>query len=133
MTMPAPSLLRETLYRSSKLVVRRSSRHRWGVFALEPIDAYELLEEAPYAVVPREQIDAAPVCEVYSYSFDDESVVIGFGFAGLYNHAAEPNSSYELDRINEVMRHYATRAIGAGEELTLDYGAENVERYGLSG
>ena len=132
MVMAAPSLLRQTLYRSNKLVVRRSSRHRWGVFALEPIEAYELLEEAPYVVVPQEQIDAAPICEVYSYGFDDRSVVIGFGFAGLYNHAAEPNSDYELDRVNEVMRHYALRSIAAGEELTLDYGDDNVERYGLS-
>lgn len=129
----APSLLRQQLYRSSKLIVQRSPRHRWGVFAVEPIAAYELLEEAPYVVVPQEQIDAAPVCEVYSYGLDEGGVVIGFGLAGVYNHAAEANCDYQLDAVNEVIRHYATRAIAAGEEVTLDYGEENVERYGLSG
>ena len=32
------------------------------------------------------------------------------------------NCAYELDVVNEVMRHYALEDIPAGSELTLDYG-----------
>lgn len=131
MAVAPQSLLRQTLLSSGKLEVRRSPRHGWGVFATAPLEAYELLEEAPYVLVPREQIDAAPAAEVYCYHFDDAQVLIGFGMAGLYNHSVTPNADYELDRINGAMRHYTLRPVAAGEELTLHYGEENIERYNL--
>ena len=132
MLADGPSLLRTTLFRNVKLVVRRSPLHRWGVFAWQPIEPFELLEEAPYVAVPQAEIELAPACEIYSYGLNNGHVAVGFGFAALYNHSGEANCDYELDRVNEVMRHYATRRIEAGEELTLDYGEENVIRYGLA-
>ena len=123
------SLLRYELYRGSKLAVRRSRLHRWGVFALETIRRYELLEEAPYFAVAKEELTGSPICEAYSYWLSDDTSLLAMGCAGLYNHSFEPNADFELDRINEVIRHYALRDIEAGEELTLDYGEENAGRF----
>jgi hypothetical protein len=47
----------EELYKNPKICVRRSKIHRWGVFAIEDIKEREILEEAPYFVLTKEDID----------------------------------------------------------------------------
>lgn len=116
-------------YRPTKLSVRRSRLHGWGVFAAEPIAAYELLEESPYFISPLKELRKAPSCETYSYYLDEETSIIGLGLAGLYNHSSDPNCSHEIDNVNQLMKHYALRDIAAGEELTIDYGAENAAHF----
>jgi SET domain-containing protein len=126
---PAPSMLKQDLYRSPKLAVRRSPVHRWGVFAVEPIAAHELLEESPFFYLDKREIKKAPACEPYTYYFDEAWSIVGLGLAGLYNHATTPNADHQIDKLNEVMRHYSTRAIQAGEEITLHYGDENAANF----
>jgi uncharacterized protein len=126
---PAPTMLRPEPYHATKLAVRRSPLHRWGVFATAPIAKHEVLEEAPYACVPKKQLAKAPACETYSYYLDDATSILGFGLAPLYNHHDTPNASHEIDQVNELMRHYALRDIAAGEEITLNYGAENAKHF----
>jgi len=111
------------------MIVQRSNIHRWGVFAKDSIKKYEILEEFPYFKVPLEELNNAPSCVSYSYNLDNEFSIIGMGFCGLYNHSFDPNVDYEIDKVNEVMRHYAIRDIDAGEELTLNYGEENAENF----
>lgn len=114
----------ELLY-AEKLAVRRSNIHRWGVFARQKIKKYEILEEFPYFSIPTEELNECKSCLPYSYFLSDKFSVIGMGFCGLYNHSSNSNVDCEIDKVNEVMRHYATRDIQVGEELTLDYGEEN--------
>lgn len=129
MDIPVPSLRRNELYRGFKICVRRSELHRWGVFALRDIQKDEMLEEAPYFVVPMDEINAAPSCLTYSYWLDGGSMLIGTGGACLYNHSYEPNADYQIDKVNEIIRHYATRDIEAGEEITINYGEENAKDF----
>lgn len=119
------SLHKISLYHSNKLQIKRSNIHRWGVFAKNPLKKFELLEEVPYFIVPNKQIKKIPSCLMYSYFLDNKNSLIGMGYAGLYNHSSNPNVDYEIDKINEVIRHYAIIDINPGEELTLDYGEEN--------
>ncbi len=126
------SMLREEPLRPAKIAVRKSKLHRWGVFAIAPIAAYEIIEEAPFFSVDRKQICKVPSCQKYSYYSDSETNIIGLGFAGLYNHSYTPNCSYEVDYVNELMRHYALCDIVSGEEITLNYGEENA-KYFLKG
>lgn len=115
----------DELYKNPKICVRRSKIHRWGLFALEQIKEREILEEAPYFVLTKEELNIAPICNAYSYWLEDTRSLIGMGFAGLYNHSFESNVDYQIDKINEIIRHYATRDIAKGEELFLNYGSEN--------
>jgi SET domain-containing protein len=123
---PAPTMLRPEPYHATKIAVRRSPLHRWGVFATAPIAKHEVLEEAPYYCVPKAELAAS---EPYSYYFTDDTSIFGGGMAGFYNHSEAPNTDHEIDRVNELMRHYALRDIAAGEELTLNYGEENAKHF----
>jgi SET domain-containing protein len=123
------SLHLERLFQPKKICVKRSKIHRWGVFAKKSIKKYEILEESPYFAVPIEEINHATSCMTYSYVFDDKFYIIGMGNCGLYNHSFDSNVDYEIDKVNEVMRHYATRDIDEGEELTLNYGEENAKYF----
>jgi len=126
------SLIKDVLRRNLNIEIRRSVIHGWGVFAKQKINQYTLLEEAPYFAVPDEQLSYAPECERYSYWLTDNSQLIGMGYAGLYNHSDSANASYEIDYVNQVIRHYSIFDIEANQEITLDYGKENVDRFNLN-
>lgn len=114
-------------FKSNKICVRRSPVHRWGVFALEPIKKSELLEESPYIAISFEEVGNAPSCEPYTYWLEDDYSLIGMGYAGLYNHSSTSNVDYQVDKVSEVIRHYATTDIETGEELLLNYGKDNAK------
>ena len=130
--MGAPKYLqiKSKLYHNPKLEVCSSVTHRWGVFAKQEIKCHEILEEAPYFVVPTEEVEAAPSCEVYSYWLEDGYSLIGMGYAGLYNHSFKPNATYHVDKVNEIITHYATKDIEAGQEVVIDYGVDNAAVFG---
>lgn len=132
--MPEPTFLevKQTLYRNPKIQVRRSSVHRWGLFATEDIKCHEILEEAPYFSVSSAEVDAAPSCEVYTYWLEDGFCLIGMGYAGLYNHCFEPNADYHIDKVSEVITHYAIKDINAGDELFINYGTDNAASFGCT-
>jgi SET domain-containing protein len=117
------------LFSSEKLIVKRSNIHRWGVFAKKPIKKYEILEEFPYFEIPVSESNNCPSCIPYTYTLNRETNIIGMGFCGLYNHSFSPNVNYEIDLVNQVMRHYAIKNIHINEELTLDYGEENAKGF----
>lgn len=123
------SLYKINLYNSNKLYIKRSDIHRWGVFAKNSIKKYELIEESPYFSVPYKNIKKIPSCFAYSYFLDEKNNLIGMGYSGLYNHSFNPNTDYEIDKINEIIRHYAISDINVGEELTLNYGEENAKNF----
>ena len=121
------NLDRDELFCREGVFVARSDVHRWGVFTDKKIKKLDVIQEAPYCTFPEKELKKSDIVVRYSYSSEgwDERVdecVIGFGFAALYNHSEEPNCAYELDTINEVMRHYALEDIPAGSELYIDYG-----------
>lgn len=122
------NLEKDELYCNPAIFVAKSEIHRWGVFTDEDIKAFDVIQEAPYCTFPAKELKKSDIVVRYSYSSDGVSdhvdeCVIGFGFAPLYNHDPENfNCAYELDVVNEVMRHYALCDIPAGSELTLDYG-----------
>lgn len=129
MDIPTLSLERNEIYRGFKICVRRSDLHRWGVFALSDIKQNEILEETPYFAVPSSELDAAPSCYIYSYWLCDGYSLIGTGCASLYNHSYEPNADYQVDKVNEIIRHYAIKDIKQGEEILLNYGEENAKQF----
>ncbi len=118
----------DELYLNPNVFIAKSDVHRWGVFTKKDIAQYDVIQESPYCTFPEEEVEEAPTIERYTYTSDVSSevdeMVLGFGFAPLFNHSVEPNCAYILDTVNEVMRHYAINDIQAGEELFIDYGYE---------
>jgi len=118
------------LYLNPNLVIASSEVHRWGVFAHKAIAKHDVLQESPYCTFTMKELrKKADVVVRYTYDSSDNpgtsGVVLGFGFAALYNHCSNNNAAYELDTVNEVMRHYATEDIPAGSEIFIDYGHED--------
>ena len=124
----------DELYLNPNVYIASSDIHRWGVFTKKPIAQYDVIQESPYCTFPEEEIQQAPTLERYTYAADASSevdeIVLGFGFAAMFNHSADANVAYILDPVNEVMRHYATVDIDAGEELVIDYGCDDDEDWG---
>jgi SET domain-containing protein len=117
----------DELYLNPAIYIARSDTHRWGVFAAEDIQANDVLQESPYCTFGKKEIKKSNVISRYTYGtcgeYDVEDYVLGFGFAAMYNHNEElSNAAYQLDTVNEVMRHYATDDIKAGDEIFIDYG-----------
>jgi len=115
----------EEAHKTDKICVRRSRLHRWGVFATAKIAKNEVLEDSPYIAISAEELENSPSVEPYTYWLEDQDSLLGLGFAGLYNHSFEPNADYQVDKVSEVIRHYAIRDIEPGEEITLNYGVDN--------
>ena len=123
----------DELYLNKDVYVGASEIHRWGVFTREAISAYDVIQESPYCTFSEEEIEYAPTIEKYIYAENPttevDEIVLGFGFAALFNHSFDPNVAYILDPVNEVMRHYAIRDIEAGEELCIHYGLEDEDAF----
>ena len=120
----------DELFLHPGLYIAQSDTHRWGVFRSEDIKIHDVLQESPYCTFSYKEIrKKSDVLIRYTYDSSDnphaDDVVLGFGFAGLYNHSSDYNAAYELDTVNEVMRHYATEAIPAGTEIFIHYGYDD--------
>ena len=124
----------DELYLNSNVYIASSDIHRWGVFTKKPIAQYDVIQESPYCTFPAEELENAATLERYTYAADCTSevdeVVLGFGFAAMFNHSSDPNVAYILDPVNEVMRHYAIVDIDAEEELVIDYGCDEDDDWG---
>ena len=118
------------LYTNPVVSIQRSEIHRWGVFAKKDIQEGDLIAQSPYFVIDDDDVDidaGTGMLGRYVHPIDDVDEIegdwiIGLGYASLYNHSADANIQWDLDTYNEVMVHYATTDIKAGEELCLDYG-----------
>ena len=121
------------LYSNPNVVIARSDVHGYGVFARKDLQEGDLIAQSPYFTLDEEDVDldddgngsvslgryVHPIDEIEEVEGD---WLIGLGMASLYNHSRDANIQWDLDHYNEVMVHYATCDIKAGEELFLDYG-----------
>lgn len=106
-----------------KIGIGKSKVGGKGVFAMKAIRDGEVIEEAPYITVPMELLKTEPLCD-YLFAIDDERCALVFGYGSVYNHANQPNVSYEVDPSKRCMIYYAKREISPGEELTVTYGKD---------
>ena len=117
----------DELYLNPNVYIAKSDTHRWGVFTSKKIKANHVIQESPYCTFGPKEIKKADVISRYTYSTGGEhgvdDIVLGFGFAAMYNHSEEKcNAAYQLDTVNQVMRHYAVKDIPAHSEIFIDYG-----------
>ncbi|MES2176785.1 MAG: SET domain-containing protein-lysine N-methyltransferase [Gemmatimonadota bacterium] len=100
-----------------------------GVVALRDVAAGTEVERSPVIIVPADDlIDRSPLhtqFDQYLLYWGDEpgqELAMGCGLLMIYNHSDEPNVEFVNGPEPYSMSVIALRDIGAGEELTYDYG-----------
>ena len=122
--------MKDVLFHSQKIEMRRSPIHGWGIFAKEFIKKDEILEEVPFLVIPMSPTESSSIFLDYRFNFPAGShpwkkQVIPFGFACLYNHSDTMNAWWFSDEENEIFIFQAIRDIEPDTEITTYYGSES--------
>ncbi|XP_061368682.1 histone-lysine N-methyltransferase ATXR7 isoform X2 [Gastrolobium bilobum] len=119
--------------RKKRLRFQRSKIHDWGLVALEPIEADDVvIEYIGELIRPRisdireRQYEKMGIGSSYLFRLDDGYVVDATkrgGIARFINHSCEPNCYTKVISVEGQKKIfiYAKRHIAAGEEITYDY------------
>lgn len=110
----------------TKICVKQSPKHGFGVFASEDIMEGELLEECPLFLLDmvRGEISSCMIDYRFNYpkSPDWTHQAISWGYGSLYNHSNDANADWRNSEKNNTFEFYATKNIKKGEEIFLYYG-----------
>jgi SET domain-containing protein len=111
------------------LTIAPSENRGRGVFTTEFIASGTTIEIAPVIVFDAiERVDLEKT-KLYNYIFewgeDYTGAAVGLGYVSIYNHAQQANCKYEMDFENEQMSIVTLRDIQVGEELFINYNADN--------
>lgn len=120
--------MKDKLIFNNKIEIRKSLIHGWGVFAKENIKSGEILEEAPFLIVPMSQGEGSSLFIDYRFNFPRTGwkyQTIPFGFSCIYNHSNDPNAGWETDNENNLFVFFTKRDIMKDEEICTYYGSEN--------
>jgi SET domain-containing protein len=113
------------------LTIAPSPNRGRGVYTTEAIASGTIVEIAPVIVVDNIQRVKLEETLLYDYIFewgdDHKSAAIGLGYVSIYNHATEPNCSYDMDYEQETISIKTIKHIAIGEELFINYNAEGAE------
>lgn len=112
---------------ATKLLVHQSPIHGYGVFADQDFLAGEIIEESYVIIRPH------LMAELTDYIFKvGNDYLLALGRGSIFNHANEPNASYEVDLDREVIVFRANQAIKRGEEIFISYGKSYFDTRKLS-
>jgi len=103
-----------------KVVVRASPIHGRGVFAVRRIEAGEVIIEGCRQVLSDAAVEALPAEEREFLGVIDGRNVLMLPPSRFVNHSCEPNAR------GTAQNDIAIRPIEPGEEVTVDYVAEEV-------
>jgi len=116
---------RKRNYKPLQLEVRASSIHGTGGFAETHFKPGQLIEVAPVIPMDDREKDLLRNCSLHSYYFlvnnKEVSVVVGLGYASLYNHASHANARYSINLPELSISIIACKSISTGEEITINY------------
>lgn len=120
--------MKDRLVFNSKIELRRSAIHGWGVFAKDDINANEILEESPFLILPINKGESSSLFIDYRFNFpsgDWKYQVLPQGFACYYNHSEKPNAGWYTDNDNELFVFTTVKLIKKDEEILVYYGDIN--------
>jgi len=125
--------MERVLFKSNKIVIKKSPIHGWGVFALEDIEIGDTIEECLYVQI--ETYNEEDILTHYSYPYprvfgeirdSNEKIdkliqVIVLGYGSLYNHSLKPNVDYMTNTKLGLFEFISIKKITKGEELFIKY------------
>ena len=99
-----------------------------GVFTNEPIHADTTIESSPVIVMTKKERILLDQTLLHDYIFEwgaqKEQCCMALGFLPIYNHSYQSNCEYFMNFDDESMKVITVRAIGKGEELTINYNGD---------
>ncbi|KAJ3407664.1 U3 snoRNP protein [Chytriomyces hyalinus] len=119
--------------RKNRLRFARSKIHDWGLFALEPIDAGEIVIEYIGEMIRqkvadhREKIyEKSGIGSSYLFRIDDDNIIDATkagNLARFINHCCDPNCNAKIITVDTQKKIviYANKPVAEGEEITYDY------------
>ncbi|KAJ3266984.1 U3 snoRNP protein [Chytriomyces hyalinus] len=119
--------------RKNRLRFARSKIHDWGLFALEPIDAGEIVIEYIGEMIRqkvadhREKIyEKSGIGSSYLFRIDDDNIIDATkagNLARFINHCCDPNCNAKIITVDTQKKIviYANKPVAEGEEVTYDY------------
>ncbi|CUS22312.1 LAQU0S05e02542g1_1 [Lachancea quebecensis] len=125
--------LNQLTKRKKPVTFARSAIHNWGLYALEPIAAKEMIIEyvgeilrQPVAEMRERKYLKSGIGSSYLFRVDESTVIDATkkgGIARFINHCCDPSCTAKIIRVGGRKRIviYALRDIAANEELTYDY------------
>ena len=117
------------------LVIMHTEGKGRGVFTFEEIHDGDIVENAHVIVLSLEDRAKIHGTELHNYYFlwgeDQLQAAIALGYGSLYNHSETPNLDYILDYDDQTIEFFAIRDIKIGEELSINYRSEKIEKYPL--
>ena len=102
-----------------------------GVVAREDIEQNTVIAEYELLILSTEdtKLISNTILATYTYTFNQETAqdCIALGEGSLFNHSDSPNIGYQIINKNEksVLRISSLRKIQSGEQLFIDYGADD--------
>lgn len=121
-------MAREVVFQHPALRVR-PCEFGWGVFTSAALPAGTLVERAPFLILDLGVTQAPPLSDyVFRLSdeegselYDQRALVLGWG--SLYNHNDDPSLEYAMILEQQLFEFTTRRAVRAGEQLFVSYGA----------
>ena len=125
--------MKDELKIATKVAVRPSELHRYGLFAKEDIKKDEVIEETMFirTMHRSENENRDPALHHYSYGINCScdkckkegiNFAIPFGYCQFTNHSLEPNAVLVHDYTESVTALTALDTIEEGQEIVMNYG-----------
>lgn len=105
------------------LYIAPSSLGGRGVFTSEAVVEGSIIEISPVIILPAKELPIIHKTRLHDYYFlwEHGQCAIALGYGSLYNHSESPVAEYEMDYADRSISFYCLRAIGVGEEITINY------------
>lgn len=115
-----------TLISPTKVEVRTSPIHGYGVFATDKINKGEIIEECHLLTIPFKLGTFDSFLVNHKFNFPSigkvEEYVIPLGYGAIYNHSDNNNAFWCTNIKNKTFEFVAVRDIEIGEEVCTYYG-----------
>ena len=116
---------------STDIVIKKTTRHGRGVFALRDFKKGEVVESCPvltFSPKERKNLEKTQLSH-YIYPWrSTRGASLVFGYGSIYNHSYSPNADWKQNFKTTSMVYRAIKNIKAGEEITINYNGEPDEQ-----